>query len=137
MKITDEYVENRLHDWSIWAAKGRENLGYPSCSADYRVAKGIPPSPPGPRAPQTNADAEEIEQLVCDLRKDFEEEAEIIKDYYLKRSSTIRVATIAADRNLPYREFFKRLRHAKDLLRLLLIVAERDKNFFAKRVANY
>lgn len=129
MLITDKYLEDRLNIWARWAAKGIEAQGYPSTSPEYRILiEGVSSGSNGLKPLPSNPAAEEMDAFVSELSQYFDEKAKIIKSYYLKRSSTVRVSEIAGEHNLPYREFFRELNNAKDMLRLLMSIKYKEQN---------
>jgi hypothetical protein len=129
MLITDKYLEERLETWARWAAKGVSAIGYPPTSPEYRILReGVSSVSNGHKTMPSNPEAEEIDSLVSELRDYFLEKAEIIKSYYLHQSATSKMNDLIAKHNLPYREFYRELKIAKDMLRLLMSLKYKEQN---------
>lgn len=125
MQITEQYLDDRLDKWARWFDKCQEALGYSSVSPTYNILMGRG-GPGAIKALPVNSDAEEIENLLRELNAHFPAAVAIIRDYYLA-TKNLRVAEIAAAHNLPYREFFRALKHSKDFLKLMLILKQKSK----------
>jgi hypothetical protein len=129
MLITDKYLEERLDTWARWAAKGVSAIGYPSTSPEYRILiEGVAPGSGGKKSMPSHPDAEEMDAFVSELREYFLEKAEIIKSFYLHKSATSKMNDLIAKHNLPYREFYRELKVAKDMLRLLMNLKSKEQN---------
>jgi hypothetical protein len=120
MEMTDSYMEQRLEAWAYWFTKNIDGLGYPGISIEYRIWKeGTVNQPTGPKTPQSNPDAEEIEECFIELNKTNGKLARILRDAYLQPHKT--VSQIARKNSLSNRRFHELVKQAKELLKVFLI----------------
>lgn len=84
-----KYVDERLHQWAEWYSRGNlYGLGYPSCSAEYRLmTEGTVVRGTGSKPLPSNKTAEEIEDLVKEMSQHDHLTALVLRCHYFKRGS--------------------------------------------------
>lgn len=81
------YIDYRLELWADWCVRILDfGLGYPRQSLESKAMQygGVVISGNMPKTLPTNADAEEIETLICDLAKQNLKLANALRVYYLE-----------------------------------------------------
>lgn len=107
-----KYVECRLQDWADWYSRGNYfNIGYPSCSVEYKLMKGAYRDSDHNTTPfNINSEAEEVESLINKMAKVKKKWALSIHCYYFSRGGLRRKALMM---NISHQMLKKNLNCAK------------------------
>ena len=134
--FSDEYVESRLEEWAEWFSRGNySGLGYPSKTLEQRLKEGggILVEMTGPWVPPSNRKAEEIEDLVKELAKQYPSLATVLRKKYFA-SSYKNLRNLAKDLGMPESTFRSHIAMAKVWLSAKLGHYIAANNFNIKKV---
>ncbi len=116
-------LEDRLQEWAEYYHKQIfEGIGYPSINILGVLQRdgGILERAKGPRLPENNLSAQQIEDWVCELTKSqikyYLSCAKVLRQRYIYSSPNTTDKTLARKLNLSERNFYRYLQTAKNWL---------------------